>query len=200
MPKTPTLSVTPASDENDRMEGVARPMGQEESERLSIRTYSPANTSPSPLQRYTHYYKHPMNLKFPSSSTPSLLDQRSCDEGSRRSEGAGSFTQFTDESRNLDPRRSRESGITNYSRTKSSCYMYEPFEYGVAVTSSWVEGPGAERRELREKYLEVQEVEKARGQRQRAKLVDFKKGRISTLEEKREGDRNSGYLGHMTFL
>lgn len=94
---------------------------------------------------------------------------------------------------------SHASGVTSAFSRGTSYYPYEPFEYGVALTSSWVDGPGVEGAydDRSMVGLELQRQE-AGWQRQRAKLVDFTKKRpISVMHEEdvHTSKRNSSLEG-----
>lgn len=179
------------------MEDVIRAMSRENSHTKTIGTYSSLNLPETPIRRY--------NSAFPShfASSSSFGNYRTAGVA----DGEGEFKHVVDENgqRIWYPNRSRGSGITAYSRGGSSYYPYEPFEYGVAVTSTRAQGPAVGRpsyEEERRAYVPNKGAEPAPPPRPRAKLVDFTKKRpVSISEEGGEDDQNkSSFPGDMAYL
>lgn len=186
------------SDQDSSMNDVIRAMSRENSHTKTIGTYSSLNLPETPMRRY--------NSALPSNFTTSSSfgNYRAAGAGDG---GEGEFKHVVDENgqRIWYPNRSRGSGITAYSRGGSSYYPYEPFEYGVAVTSTRAQGPAVGRpsyEEERRPYVPSKGAEPIPPPRQRAKLVDFTKKRpVSISEEGGEDDQNkSSFPGDMAYL
>lgn len=184
-------------DQDSLMDDVIRAMSRENSQTKTIGTYSSLNLPETPMRRY--------NSALPShfASSSSFGNYRVAGVA----DGEGEFKHVVDENgqRIWYPNRSRGSGITSYSRGGSSYYPYEPFEYGVAVTSTRAQGPAVGRpsyEEERRPYIPSKGAEPIPPPRQRAKLVDFTKKRpVSISEEGGEDDQNkSSFPGDMTYL
>lgn len=185
-------------DQDSLMDDVIRAMSRENSHTRTIGTYSSLNLPETPMRRYNSA----LPSHFATSSSFGNYRAASATEGDE-----GEFKHVVDENgqRVWYPNRSRESGITAYSRGGSSFYPYEPFEYGVAVTSTRAQGPAAGRpsfEEERRPYIPSKAGEPMPPPRQRAKLVDFTKKRpVSISEEGGEDEqKNSSFPGDMTFL
>lgn len=186
------------TDQDSLMDDVIRAMSRENSQTKTIGTYSSLNLPETPMRRY--------NSALPSNfaSSSSFGNYRVAGVA----DGEGEFKHVVDENgqRIWYPNRSRGSGITSYSRGGSSYYPYEPFEYGVAVTSTRAQGPAVGRpssyEEERRPYILSKGAEPIPPPRQRAKLVDFTKKRpVSISEEGGEDDLNqSSFPGDMAYL
>lgn len=186
------------NDQDSLMDDVIRTMSRENSHTKTIGTYSSLNLPETPMRRY--------NSALPShfATSPSFGNYRA---GGTADGGESEFKHVVDENgqRIWYPNHSRGSGITAYSRGGSSYYPYEPFEYGVAVTSTRAQGPAAGRpsyEEERRPYIPSKAAEPVPPPRQRAKLVDFTKKRpVSISEEGGEDDQNtSSFPGDMAYL
>lgn len=186
------------NDQDSLMDDVIRTMSRENSHTKTIGTYSSLNLPETPMRRYNSA----LPPHFATSSSFGNYRTAGAADG-----GEGEFKHVVDENgqRIWYPNRSRGSEITAYSRGGSSYYPYEPFEYGVAVTSTRAQGPTAGRpsyEEERRPYVPSKGTEPIPPPRQRAKLVDFTKKRpVSISEEGGEDDQNkSSFPGDMAYL
>lgn len=185
-------------DQDSLINDVIRAMSRENSHTKTIGTYSSLNLPETPMRRYngafpsqpSHFATSSSFVNYPVASTAIEED---------------AFSHVVDENgrRVWYPNHSRESGITAYSRGGSSHYPYEPFEYGVAVTSTRAQGPAAGR-PSREEERPSRVLETGRESipppRQRAKLVDFTKKRPVSISEEGGEDDKSSFPADMTYL
>ncbi|KAI5784664.1 hypothetical protein EDC01DRAFT_662938 [Geopyxis carbonaria] len=152
----------------------------------------------SPLHRFAQEPQYPRGTEY--SISPSHTPSSTPDHKKRRGSVAteGSFMQVTDEDGHKIwyPKNSSSnspstgSERTGFTRRTGSC-PYEPYEFGVALTSSMVNRPGAD---------DLERLRNEDGQqRQRAKLVEFTRKRpVSDLGQQRNQD--SSYTGDVAFL
>lgn len=177
--------------DQDVIDDVIKTMIRDNSRTKTIGTYSSLNLPETPLRRYNsalppHFGASSSFMNYPSRGLIAEED--------------GTFSNVVDESgqRVWYPKHStRESGVTSYSRGGSSCYPYEPFEYGVAVTSTRAQGPTIGRANIEgEREVTIPPLVT-----QRAKLVDFTKKRpVGISEEGNEEEIKGSFPVDMTYL
>ncbi|KAH0613129.1 uncharacterized protein H6S33_009509 [Morchella sextelata] len=183
--------------DQDVIDDVIKTMIRENSYTKTIGTYSSLNLPETPLRRY--------NSALPSHFAASSSFMNHPSRGLTAEED-GAFSNVVDESgqRVWYPKHStRESGVTSYSRGGSSYYPYEPFEYGVAVTSTRAQGPAMGRPSTEEERPTriVGEMPIPPLVTQRAKLVDFTKKRpVGISEEGSEEEIKGSFPVDMTYL